>query len=113
MVQVKGLEPPTGRLEGGHSFRLSYTRMAEAGGLEPPGGFPRRFSGPLRYQLRSMLPYDVLKGSKSTPLGVGGSNRTRTCNHPIKSRVRYQLRHTPIWRRAPESNRIPLRVHIA
>ena len=56
MVRAEGLEPPTGRLEDGSSFRLRYTRMAEAGGLEPPNGFPRRFSGPLRCQLRSMLP---------------------------------------------------------
>ena len=33
------------------------THMAEVEGLEPPDGYPRRFSGPVRYQLRSMLPY--------------------------------------------------------
>lgn len=27
LVQAEGLEPPTSRLEGGHSIRLSYTRM--------------------------------------------------------------------------------------
>ena len=27
LVQAEGLEPPTDRLEGGHSVHLSYTRM--------------------------------------------------------------------------------------
>ena len=69
------------------------THMAEAGGLEPPDGFPRRFSRPVRYQLRSMLPYVVgatglepattrLKGGCSKPTELrshnfGGARRTR------------------------------------
>ena len=64
--------------------RLSH--MAEAGGLEPPDGFLRRFSGPVRYQLRSILPYVVRATGfepATTRLKVGCSNPTELRSHII------------------------------
>ena len=63
MVGQVGLEPTMFQKSRIYSPLQSplciLTHMAEAGGLEPPDGFPRRFSRPVRYQLRSMLPYVV------------------------------------------------------
>ena len=96
MVGQVGLEPTMVKPADLQSAAIAVrrlTHMAEAGGLEPPDGFPRQFSRLVRYQLRSMLPYVVgatgfepattrLKGGCSKPTELrshnfGGARRTR------------------------------------
>ena len=102
MVGQVGLEPTVFQKSRIYSPLQSplciLTHMAEAGGLEPPDGFPRRFSRPVRYQLRSMLPCVVgATGFEpaTTRLKVGCSNPT-------------ELRSHIIWRSAQNSNLIPI-----
>ena len=102
MVGQVGLEPTMFQKSRIYSPLQSplciLTHMAEAGGLEPPDDFPRRFSRPVRYQLRSMLPCVVgATGFEpaTTRLKVGCSNPT-------------ELRSHIIWRSAQNSNLIPI-----
>ena len=87
LVGQVGLEPTMVKpadLQSAAIAARRLTHMAEAGGLEPPDGFPRRFSRPVRYQLRSMLPYVVgATGLEpaTTRLKVGCSNPTELRSH--------------------------------
>ena len=84
MVEPAGIEPATPNFQSDALPAELRFQMAEAEGLEPPDGFPRRFSRPVRYQLRSMLPYVVgATGLEpaTTRLKVGCSNPTELRSH--------------------------------